>query len=47
MIADVAKRLRIEKNMVATVLEDWTPKQLQEHLEQFTQAQLRPPAFRS
>jgi len=41
---DIARRLLIDRRDIHTVLRDWSHSQLSEHLQQFSDEQLREPA---
>lgn len=46
MLNNIADCWRIPHDEIEDVLENWTPEQLEEHLSQFTQEELRPPFLR-
>lgn len=47
VLNDIRRRWRIPDGIsTQTALKDWAPAQLKQHLEQFTQEQLRPPSYR-
>lgn len=46
VLRDIADRLRVDRDEVLAVLETWDRERLTAHLEQFTQEELQPPAYR-
>jgi len=46
ILGDIAQRLRIPRDQIETVLNEWTSSALLEHLASHTSDELKPPALR-